>query len=64
MKCQRCQSQTVVHTMSYFNTDLICIPCASNERLHPSFAKAKEAELAAVRSGNLNFAGLGKPDDL
>ncbi len=61
MKCQRCQKETVVHTMSYFNTDLICIPCASNERLHPDYEKAREAELNAVRSGNYNFAGIGKP---
>ena len=33
--------------------------CAEEERQHPDSQLAADAELAAVHSGNRNFAGLG-----
>ena len=63
-RCDRCFGDATVSTMSIFNTDTICMPCKEKEKQHPLYAKAREAELAAVRSGNLNFPGIGKPVDL
>jgi len=45
--------------MSYFNTDSICMECSKKERARPDFEKAREAEEAAVRSGDYNFPGVG-----
>jgi len=63
-RCPRCGKETVGTMMSRFNTDMICLDCIKKEQQHPAYAKAAEAELAAVRSGNLNFPGIGKPVDL
>ena len=46
-------------TMSRSNTDAICMKCAEEERQHHDYQLAADAELAAVRSGNRNFADLG-----
>lgn len=62
--CQRCGKQTSVTTMSYFNTDIICMDCDEKERQHPKFKEAQAREEAAVRAGNFNFPGVGKPFDL
>ena len=51
-------------TMSRFNTDPICLACAEAERRHPDYAKAVEAELAALKAGDRNFPGIGLPPDL
>ena len=59
MKCKRCNSETNSWTMSIFNTDEICIPCKKAEETHPDYEKAREAEMAEVRKGNLNFPGIG-----
>ena len=48
-------------TMSRFNTDAICMKCAEEEHQHPDYQLAVDAELAAVRSGNRNFEGIGWP---
>ena len=50
--------------MSFFNTDTICMGCEENERKHPKYKEAKEAEAQAVASGDYNFPGIGKPSDL
>jgi len=62
--CHRCYKETKVHTMSYFNEDLICMECKDKERAHPDFKRAQDIEVAAVKSGNYNFPGIGKPRDL
>jgi hypothetical protein len=64
--CDRCGADLnkTVHTMSMFNTDHICLACKSKEQAHPDYEKAREAETAAVRQGNMNFPGIGKPADL
>lgn len=62
--CDRCRRGTNITTMSMFNTQMCCITCLSNERLHPRFPDARKAELAAVQQGNLNFHGIGLPEDL
>jgi predicted sulfurtransferase len=64
--CDRCRQPfgNEARTMSRFNTDTICMPCKDKERAHPDYKRAEEAELAAVRSGDYNFPGIGKPADL
>lgn len=64
MNCDRCCRITSVWRMSRFNTDRICPECELKEQNHPMYARAVEAELEAVRAGNLNYEGIGKPDDL
>jgi len=50
--------------MSYFNTDTLCLDCEAEEQVHPDYETAKAAEEEAVRAGNFNFRGIGKPPDL
>lgn len=50
--------------MSFFNTQLCCVPCLLRERQHPQFPRAVAAEEAAVRRGDTNFGGIGLPPDL
>lgn len=63
-RCHRCRKEATCHTMSKFNTQLVCMECLEKEQAHPAYAKASEAEERAVRSGDRNFQGIGKPADL
>jgi hypothetical protein len=64
-KCDRCgKDNGGISIMSYFNTDEICMECDEKEREHPKFREALEADQKAVRAGNFNFPGIGKPADL
>ena len=63
-KCDRCKNTTKSWTMSTFNTEQICMECKDKERKHPKFKEAQDAEHQAVKNGNYNFNGIGKPDDL
>ncbi len=47
--------------MSRFNTDVLCPACIEEERKHPDYEKATEAELAAVKRGERDFPGIGWP---
>ncbi len=61
-RCDRCGAPLDGgRTMSRFNTDTLCMECAEEERHHPDYQLAADAELAAVRSGNRNFEGIGWP---
>ena len=62
--CARCGATNCATIMSKFNQDIICMSCKDKERKHPKYAEADAAELAAVRAGNYNFEGIGKPADL
>jgi hypothetical protein len=64
MICDRCGQETLAHTGSMFNTDQICLPCKDREEQHPRYAKARDAELEAVKSGDYNYPGIGLPADL
>ena len=48
-------------TMSRFNTETICMKCAAEERQHPDYRLAVEAEKAACLAGDRNFVGVGWP---
>jgi hypothetical protein len=50
--------------MSKFNTDLLCLNCKEREEAHPKYREACEAEENAVRRGDMNFPGIGRPEDL
>ena len=63
-RCHRCLQESAVHTMSWFNQDLICSDCDRKEHQHPEIGEAKHAEREAFFSGNWNFSGIGKPHDL
>ena len=58
-KCDRCGGELKVRQMSRFNTDVLCPACIEEERNHPDYPKAAEAELAAVKRGDTNFPGIG-----
>ena len=60
-KCDRCGGELRVRQMSRFNTDVLCKKCIEEERQHPDYEKAAEAEFAAVRRGETNFPGIGWP---
>lgn len=64
--CGRCLKPvgTTPYTTSSFNTQTICMDCKYKEQNHPEYMKAKSAETAAVKKGNMNFPGIGLPDDL
>jgi len=59
--CHRCGKKTEEHTMSRFNTDLICVECMSVEEKHPDYDYAMRAEYEATKAGNYNFPGVGWP---
>ena len=62
--CDRCGSETIGTIMSKFNTENICMNCKSKEREHPEYDRACEAEMRAVKAGDYNYPGIGKPSDL
>jgi hypothetical protein len=61
MTCDRCGSPVSAFTMSYFNTDNICMECEALEQLHPDYHRAKAAENEQVERGNFNYEGIGLP---
>lgn len=55
--CTRCGKPTNgVTTMSWFNDDVICVPCQEAEKNDPDYEDAKEAEREAIRNGNNNYS--------
>lgn len=62
--CHRCGKPTLVTKGSYFNTEMLCGLCVEKEQAHPKYKEAVEAENQAVRQGDYNFPGIGKPPDL
>ena len=62
--CERCGKKTTAFTMSMFNEEHICMECKEKERQHPDYQRARDAEHEAVKNGNMNFSGIGKPADL
>lgn len=61
MRCDRCQKETGISIMSFFNTDTICLSCEAAEKAHPQYKQAREAEHRALMSGDYNFPGIGWP---
>ena len=63
-RCDRCGKETNITTMSYFNTQIICMECDERERKHPKFKEAQDIENEQVKRGNYNYKGIGLPSDL
>ena len=59
--CQRCFKETSVHTMSMYSTRLICLECEAVERKRDDYAMAESLDVAAIKSGDYNFNGIGEP---
>jgi len=57
--CERCGKETNITTMSWFNTQIICMDCDKKEQKRPDFQAAKDADSMAVKAGNFNFKGIG-----
>jgi hypothetical protein len=56
--CHKCGVASYVHTMSFFNTELICPKCEDAEKADPEYKQAVEAERAEVMKGNMNYPGI------
>lgn len=56
--CVRCESTSNTTTMSFLNTDVICMDCAEEEKKLSVYELAKSEEARQVRNGNLNYPGL------
>lgn len=65
-KCARCgvPLESVVHTTSMFNKDVICVDCKDREKRHPLYEKAVKVEREEVLKGNYNYEGIGCPPEL
>lgn len=61
MNCERCTQPASVHSVSWFNTQDICLDCQNEEEAHPDIAYAKDQENKAVLGGDNNFPGVGWP---
>ena len=64
MKCDRCGKETDLFTMSFFNTQQICMECDHTEQQHPKYQEAVAADTAAIKRKDYNFKGIGLPADL
>lgn len=62
--CERCHKPAVATMTSMFNTQTCCMDCIETEQRHPRYEEARKAELDAVRRGDYNFPGIGRPTDL
>ena len=58
--CDRCGGTLAQgRTMSMYSTECICMVWAEAERKRKDYARACEAERAAVAAGDRNFKGVG-----
>lgn len=62
--CQRCGGPRNPWTMSLFNSQVICMRCKAVESKHPKYEHARDAEMDAVKMGDLNYPGIGLPPEL
>lgn len=57
--CDRCKgSLENGRTMSFLNTDCICMKCKEKEKKDPNYEFAHAVEVAEVKLGNYNYPGL------
>ena len=43
---------------------MICLSCDAKERKHPQYERAVRVETQQVLKGNLNYEGIGLPEEL
>ncbi|MBA7528387.1 hypothetical protein ES705_20570 [subsurface metagenome] len=63
MKCPRCNTLTIVTSMSWFNEDEVCMDCKDDEKACPNYESARSIEEAHVKAGNTRFEGVGLQSD-
>ena len=58
--CDRCGGSLAEgRILSMYNEDCICQKCKKEEMRRDDYKKANEADIAAIKAGNFNFAGIG-----
>ena len=58
--CDRCGNDLgPARIMSMYNTDIICMSCKEKERKRSDYKTAQNADIAEIKKGNYNFAGIG-----
>ena len=57
--CSRCGKATDTWILSMFNTQEICLECKEQEKNHPRYQEACEADRKAIQRGDYNFKGIG-----
>ena len=63
--CNRCHMESPKFTkMSFFNLEMICPECDEKERAHPKYEEARRLEGEECLNGNMNYPGIGKPNEL
>lgn len=61
--CDRCHKPLNGRRfMSKFNTDCLCMECSRKEHELPEYHEADQAEIEAVKHGDLKFSGVGYPE--
>jgi hypothetical protein len=58
-RCPRCGGSMGCSSGSYFDMQMICCTCKTEERQFPNYTLALETESAQVLAGNLNYPGIG-----
>ena len=61
--CDRCNKELHSFTMSWFNTDNICMDCSKIENNHPDVKFAKEIEGRYVKARDMKYPGIGWPGE-
>ena len=57
--CDRCGGSLAGgRTMSMYSMECICMLCKEQEKARPDYKEAAQAELDAVKQGNLNYKGI------
>ncbi|MBD36089.1 MAG: gamma-glutamylcyclotransferase [Actinobacteria bacterium] len=55
MICDRCEKETQMFYTSWYNQQNICPACSEKEKKRNDYQACREAELEAVKRGDLNF---------
>jgi len=61
--CDRCGITSGGFKMSMFNQDWCCEVCIATEVRHPRWIEARDREVNEVEDGNLNYEGIGLPQN-
>ena len=58
--CDRCGGSLAGgRIMSMYNEDCLCMSCKDAERRRSDYDSAVSADIAAIKAGDYNFAGIG-----
>ena len=62
--CERCKEDSSEFFVSLFNSDVICSKCTKEEQKHKKYKEAVRVQLSHLKQGDLEFKGIGLPNDL